>query len=189
MRYHPDRQSDQSPAAREQAEFRMRELNAAWDVLRSPARRAEYDARLRGDVPVWQQSRPRPKRTTPVVPHAAPLEPDRPGRPSPAAGWRLGPILAIVVAVVAVLGFAAWATASSDDDPPDVRVETGTPYEEGTCVVLTPVQARITALPTECSSIGSMVIREIVDLGRPCPQGMEAFDVQVEERTLCLRPA
>jgi hypothetical protein len=188
LKYHPDRQAEQTAEARERAEFHMRELNGAWEVLRSPARRADYDARLRGDTPVWEQAGTRAKRTAPVTPRVADLEPERPGAAAPSSsGWRVGPIVAIVMVVVAVLGFAAWATTSSSDGPRDVRVETGTSFEEGGCVVLGSVGGRITPVPGECSAIGASRIDQIVDLGRPCSGNAEAFDVQNEKLRLCLR--
>ena len=190
LRFHPDRQADQTSASREQAEFRMRELNGAWEVLRSPARRADYDARLRGDVPVWQSSRERAKRTAPVSPRVADLEPERPGGNGPTSpGWRVGPVVVVVLVVVAALGFAAWATTSSNDGEADVEVETAPPYEEGTCVVVASVGGRFTAVPTECSAIGAHEIDEIVDLGRPCSQDAETFDVVADELRLCLLPS
>src|SRR4051812_11688217 len=44
--YHPDRHNADSPAVREQAERRMRDVNAAWAVLGDPRRRVEYDRGL-----------------------------------------------------------------------------------------------------------------------------------------------
>lgn len=188
LKYHPDRQVDESPEARARAEFHMRELNSAWEVLRSPARRADYDARLRGDTPVWERAGTRAKRTAPVSPRVADLEPDRPGTSAPSSsGWRVGPIVAIVIVVVAVLGFAAWATTSSTDEPRDVQVETGSPFQEGECVVLASLGGRVTPVPGECSAIGASRIDQIVDLGRPCTGNTEAVDLQSEELRLCLR--
>lgn len=193
LRYHPDRQADRSPAARERAEFQMREVNAAWEVLRNPARRADYDARLRGQVPVWERSGREPvKRTAPVSPRVADLQPAPAGAASTGGGgWGVGVVAAVVaVAVVAILGFAAWATASSrDDGEVEVSAATRSSFDEGSCVVLTSVTGRITAVPVGCSSIGAMAIVDVVDLGRPCPAGAELFDVTEEERRLCLRPA
>ena len=80
LKYHPDRQGQATAENRERAEFHMREVNAAWEVLRSPARRAEYDTRLRGHTPVWEKSGTRAKRTAPVRTHVADLQP----RPRPA---------------------------------------------------------------------------------------------------------
>lgn len=45
LKYHPDKQPN--ARARQQAEERMKQINAAYDILSDPARRAEYDRRLR----------------------------------------------------------------------------------------------------------------------------------------------
>jgi hypothetical protein len=190
MRFHPDRHADASPEARARAEFQMREVNAAWEVLRNPARRADYDARMRGDTPVWEGGGRRAKRTAPVAPRVADLQP-RPtsgAAVSPPASWRAGPIIVVgVVLVVAVLGFAAWATTSSSSDgEDDVEVQVGTPISEGSCVALASIDGRITPVANDCSAIGALYVVRVVDLGRPCPTGTESFDVQVEEVRLCL---
>jgi hypothetical protein len=44
--YHPDRHGTDRPAVREQAERRMRDVNAAWAELGDPGRRVEYDRRV-----------------------------------------------------------------------------------------------------------------------------------------------
>lgn len=167
----------------------MRELNAAWEVLRSPARRAEYDTRLRGDTPVWEQRGARAQRTAPVNPRIADLQPQNAAANAGATrGLRAGPIFAVVaVVVVAILGFAAWATTSSSDNGGDVDVQTGTSFEENSCVVLASVEGRITPLPNECSAIGAMRIDKVFDLGRPCPAPLEAFDLQADQIRLCLK--
>jgi DnaJ-class molecular chaperone len=190
LKYHPDRQGEQSPETRERAEFHMRELNAAWEVLRSPARRAEYDTRLRGGTPVWEQSSARAKRTAPVTPRVADLRPQHAAAGTGApTGTRFGPIVAvIVVAVAAMLGFAAWATTGSSNDGRDVNVQTGTSFGENTCVLLASVDGRITPVPNDCGTIGVLRIDQVLDLGRPCPGNLEAFDLQADQIRLCLDP-
>lgn len=44
--YHPDAHASSSPAVRAEAERTMQALNAAWTVLREPARRRRYDRAL-----------------------------------------------------------------------------------------------------------------------------------------------
>ena len=65
IEWHPDHWRDASPDERERAERHIREVNAAWEVLGSPAARAAYDAELA------EAARPRPS------------SPDRPARPAP----------------------------------------------------------------------------------------------------------
>lgn len=50
-RFHPDRLHASSAAERAAAAARMSRINAAWTVLSDPAKRAAYDANLRGDAP------------------------------------------------------------------------------------------------------------------------------------------
>lgn len=45
--HHPDRHAAGGPAARDEAERRMREVNEAWAVLSDPERRRRYDAQRR----------------------------------------------------------------------------------------------------------------------------------------------
>src|SRR5712691_2924944 len=51
QKYHPDVSDDPT------SEARMRELNAAYAVLRDPVRRAEYDAQLGGRAPRFKRGR------------------------------------------------------------------------------------------------------------------------------------
>lgn len=44
LKYHPDRQPD--VRARQQAEERMKQINAAYDILSDPVRRAQYDREI-----------------------------------------------------------------------------------------------------------------------------------------------
>jgi hypothetical protein len=192
LKYHPDRRADESLEARERAEWRMRELNQAWEVLRNPARRAAYDRQLRGETPVWERSAARAKRTAPVTTatRVADLEPERPGAAPPSRSvLRAGPIAIVAVVVIALLGFAAWATTAGDDGDPEVEVDVGSPFDVGECVVLTPVDGRITPVPVRCTTPGAYEIRDITDLGRPCASGNETVDVTQHEERLCLREA
>lgn len=66
-RHHPDRQSD--ARGRAAAEERMRDINAAWAVLRDPERRRRYDAERRDQARATRR---------PNAPHAGfvPLDDD-----------------------------------------------------------------------------------------------------------------
>jgi DnaJ-domain-containing protein 1 len=48
LKYHPDKQPD--ARSRQQAEERMKQINAAYDILSDPVRRAEYDRQLRQGI-------------------------------------------------------------------------------------------------------------------------------------------
>jgi hypothetical protein len=57
--FHPDRFA--TPADRERAEEMTKRVNAAWDVLRDPARREAYDRQRRGDGPSSDGAAGRPQ--------------------------------------------------------------------------------------------------------------------------------
>jgi hypothetical protein len=67
-RHHPDYFVDAPPAARAEAEQRMRAVNEAWAVLSDPARRTAYD---------------RANRLAPDPGAFRPIEPDEPGDVDP----------------------------------------------------------------------------------------------------------
>jgi hypothetical protein len=192
LKHHPDRQVDGGLGSRERTEWRMQEVNAAWEVLRSPGRRASYDAELRGVRPVWQQgSTPRAPRTTPVR-----MAGDGPVRPpagfevptSAAPFLRMGPVLLIIAVLGGIFVFTAYAAQrSSDSDQPAQRVEMRTLFAEGSCVVIGSAGGRATPVPVaDCSTGGARRVVRVVDLGRPCPAGSEAFEVAADKQRLCL---
>jgi curved DNA-binding protein CbpA len=72
--WHPDKFSKADQKAR--AEEKTRQINAAYDVLKSPAKRAEYDSQLQSSKKKVQQQParqspppPKPPRPTPVPPN------------------------------------------------------------------------------------------------------------------------
>jgi curved DNA-binding protein CbpA len=108
QRYHPD-------IAGPEGEVRMREINAAWDAIGDPGRRAEYDRarakerprRTPWTTPAPSQSAPQPQQPEPATgsarPSSAPLWTGAagppPGRPAGTilnfgiySGWSLGEI-------------------------------------------------------------------------------------------------
>lgn len=160
----------------------MQEINTAWAVLRNPAARADYDAQLR--------ARAAPAPRTRAAATAVPVEFARgpaEGRATVSSGWRrYGAVGAVVLVVVAILVFTAYANKRDDVTGDGVEVETTSLFEPGTCVVLASVEGRITPVPVDCSSTGARRITQTVDLGRPCPPGDEAFDLSADEVRLCL---
>ncbi len=143
---HPDRQSGASPAERQLAERRMREVNAAWTTLSDPDRRSAYDRSLRpptGAAPGGGASRPAgpgsgssPEFDDPdeywARRRAAEVDPDEP--PMGAASFfllRRGPIVAaLLLAVVLFVGTALaggrgadGGTDSVDTRPPPLAAD------------------------------------------------------------------
>jgi hypothetical protein len=198
LRYHPDRHASSPPAEREAAAFRMQEINAAWEVLRNPARRAAYDASLRGDRPVWERAgggTPRAPRTTTIRAGEAPVF-TAPGFEVPAAHaplLRFGPIVVLMLVLVAVLVFTAYANRGDEVATPDsgVALEAGAErvrFEPGTCVLIMSVGGRLLPVPAgSCDQLGAQQITAVTDLGRPCPEGSSPFEVASEKLRLCLR--
>jgi curved DNA-binding protein CbpA len=132
-RYHPD-------IAGEKATARMMRINAAWDRLRDPKRRADYDDELRDIDPVRaaaarRRPRPRPKpqaapdaeapRATPYEAWSRPAQRDGtgaagppPGRPSGTVlpfgrhiGWSIGEIAR------ADAGYLVWLEGRNEGRP------------------------------------------------------------------------
>jgi len=138
---HPDRVRSGSPAERQLAERRMREVNAAYDVLGDAAKRAQYD-RDRSTRSGPSSSRPSatpPRRSTTTArpPGSPPRNPERfdadpAWRDEPHFGhqsWmdddvEISPFVAfllhrgplIVVLVLAAILFIGTAYAGSPDD-------------------------------------------------------------------------
>jgi curved DNA-binding protein CbpA len=110
---HPDRYTDGSPGEKRLAERRMREVNAAWEVLGRPESRRSYDAEL--SLASRRAEAPRPRPSTPPTHPAstgpAALENDDDVELSPGAAFllRRGPI--IVVLFIALGLFVGTALA------------------------------------------------------------------------------
>ena len=69
---HPDRQLDRSEADTRRAEEAMQVVNAAWDVLSDPKKKAEYDQRIKGSRPVAPRApQQRPPQQRPAQPRTA----------------------------------------------------------------------------------------------------------------------
>jgi hypothetical protein len=194
LEHHPDRGQDGDPDTRRR-EWRMREVNAAWTVLRNPGRRAAYDRELRGERGAFEEgpARPRAPRTTPVRPAAGPQasSPSAIEVPARAAPWlRFGPLAVLLAVLAAIVVFTAYATQRDRDAVPGVEVETTPPYAEGSCVLLGSVAGRVTPVPVgDCATGGSYRVERVTDLGRPCPPPTETFAVSDQKLQLCLAPA
>jgi curved DNA-binding protein CbpA len=76
---HPDRYADGSPGEKRLAERRMREVNAAWEVLGRPESRRSYDAEL--SLASRRTASPRPRTAAP--PNGTSANRTPPSRPAP----------------------------------------------------------------------------------------------------------
>jgi hypothetical protein len=186
-RFHPDRHGD---------EGRMRQVNEAWEVLRNPARRQAYDQALRGERPVWERpgaGTSRAPRTTPVPTGSS--GPSAPGFEVPAHHapfLRIGPIVVIGLLLLAILVFTAYANQRTNVTPevdPTTDPNSSAQVSAGDCVVLASAGGRVIPVVTpSCTPPGAREVLSVIDLGRPCPAGSNAFDVPPEELRLCLSP-
>ncbi len=185
LRYHPDRSSCADDQSRQLAEFRMREINGAWAVLRNPATRAAYDARLRGedrppaDTPVG--TTPTPSAATEQAPF-----PNATGDPDAARPLRLGPLVfgAVLIVCLVVVAFVVGVPKSDDGD---VRVETRERFAVGACVLVSPSEVGLVPVEVPCSTPDASRIVSRVDFPRPCPLGTTLVRVPGEDVALCLR--
>ena len=101
--HHPDKQAAAGAAEAEQARLRMQSVNAAWAVLRDPARRRAYDAGLRAETgPAPPPRAPRPPDEADDV-HPWWLEDEEPSsaRPRAADLAVFAPVAAVVAAALA----------------------------------------------------------------------------------------
>jgi hypothetical protein len=185
---HPDRLVDADADATAQAEFKMRELNAAWEVLRDPARRAEYDRRsgVRPSVTVGPGIDPS---SAPVVgpPAGVPdLEPEIEGRPTVAARrrsrWvRHGPV--IVVAVLASLVGVVSCIASVADRSDPTEVETTDRFPVGSCIV---IAQDLTVTEALCTRPDALQVLGREPFPKACPAGMRAVVLLERDESLCV---
>lgn len=177
---HPDRASGDA-AARASASRRIREANAAWNVLGDPARRAEYDRLRRGITEPIRSATTAPR--TRVVTQRSATTSDL-GHSSTGASWFLWAMVAgLLLAVVVVLVVSAYATAGDRSSTPSSS--TVVAPSVGGCVAITASAAGKLASVVPCSSLSSGRVVAIVESPRPCPTGAPV-ELADGRTTLCL---
>jgi DnaJ domain len=172
-RYHPD-----APGGDEQ---RMARLNEAWRVLNDPARRARYDAELRGasgessaagfhsqrrvddDIDDARGFVPSPRFTTP--------------RRWPAMS------LMLIAAMATIFVFTAYATTVHNDPAPPIT----SPRLLGSdmCVVL--IAAKVQETPCTKPHYGK--VRSVIDRAGRCPVSTEGHYSNDGEHLVCITTA
>lgn len=129
---------------------RMAEINAAWELLADPQRRAAFDGTAASSSVPRQGSR-----QTAIVDVPPPLAPLPPAR----IPWKL-------MGVMAALGIGiVLAGAIVNDDPPPAEVPDQLLFE-GSCVQ---VDARLEASEVPCRGQGDLVVVSIVGFDGTCP--------------------
>lgn len=190
-RYHPDHLGDRqdNPRSRADAEAHIRELNAAWQVLRDPERRARYDRR-HGSTPPSVHYSPFPPGTEPEPPggydewfadaHRRRDTARVATRPTgPAKPFRLRLLLGLgVVVLLGILLVVAITGGSEDVTPPAVG--------QGQCVRVEPGPQTI-QVPCDVPNDGRVL--EQVNVPGACPNGATAHRLSSDDsRLTCLAP-
>ncbi len=181
----------------------MRECNAAWAALGTPASRAGYDEQLRHDglLPARAGFAPAGSSAGPsggvggagaaTVVGRVPSPTDHLVEPSRDFGIMVpkrhtGRWVALgVVVVLVALGVIAAVAASHDRQRAPAEPELRTNgFEIGSCVVVLPGPA-VTKVPCTQSNAGRVVAT--TDYPRPCPTGTQTLSLADEQLNLCLR--
>lgn len=162
----------------------MAELNAAWSVLRSPARRAAYDEELA------RSARPSGADRLPgedeVVRGAAVLVPDRAGPAAAPARARQpwGCLLVVVGLVAAALVATAYAASRGGDQ---VEVRTREPLAEGACVLVGEEAGETVLVEVACSEPHDAEVAARTVFPMTCPTSTVAVLLPDQTTLVCLR--
>jgi len=165
----------------------MREINAAWEVLRNPAARAAYDEQQAGAARPTPAPRPAAAAGGARPPSFADHLVDPRDDPGTAgrSGWRWAPVVVIVVVFVGVLVATAYAAHHHDGNGSSgVQVQTDR-YPVGTCVAVTPGPV---ATSVSCDQPHTGTVAAVTDYPRPCPSGTSEVALVEQQISLCLTP-
>jgi hypothetical protein len=176
----------------EDAEWHIREINEAWEVLRSPAARAAYDRQTRAvtapavsgagatSVP-WRS--PTPTWSGPLV---DPVAESAPGAPRAGGrGRRWAPVL-IVVGTLALLAVVVLvATHHSSGAGRYLKVQTDH-YPDGSCVVVSQDVGGGSIVSVPCTQVHTGKVVATTRDSRDCPTSADTF-VAIDGRdVVCL---
>lgn len=172
------------------AEFHMREINAAWEVLRRPAGRAAYDVELeratRAPSPPRRAASTSGPRPPSFSDHLVDPRDDPAAAGGGRSGWRWAPVAVIIVVFAAVLVGTAYALHHPDGSGGGggVQVQTGR-FPVGACVAVTPGPVAETV---PCDQPHTGTVAATTDYPRPCPSGTSEVALVEEQISLCLTP-
>lgn len=183
-RLHPDRLQGSSPADREFAERRTREVNEAWRVLRDPALRRSYDDERLGRVRRPEGTRPRPAAAAVVT--VSDEDDDLVDVLPPMTGLQAGlfrhlPWVAIAVLLLGIFVVTAYAGGGADDGGSEGPV--GRSAQVGECLDI-PTGTATTIVP--CSGPHDYAVVARVATVDECPEGTEARRLGTDASFDCL---
>lgn len=179
---HPDRQV--STAKSGGTEARIRAANAAWNVLRDPVKRFDYDRSLPDPVrpmappttqPRLEDHRPPPPSGILVSAQTAPL-------------WKWVPVVVAVLIGAALFIGSAYATSQDSGSSVSSTIAITQTFQKGDCVVVTPSASGKIAYPVTCDKAATGVIDSVVDTLRPCPPQTVEYQLYDGKTTLCVVP-
>ncbi len=182
---HPDRRHSDDPARRRQADATIKAANAAWNVLRDPLRRADYDRTLARGATA-----------------SGSVEGERSGPPRRPADWepsgivvqeahvpifRYLPVIVVVVVLVGILVFSAYATQQDSSGPNPSPPPTEPSFEVGSCLLVAALDTGPQPVQVNCGTGNSAVVASIVATPRPCPPDTRPLPLDDNRTTLCLK--
>ena len=189
---HPDRRQSDDAAARARAEERIRAANTAWNVLRDPDRRRDYDLTLPGP------SAPSSSGARATTATTAARRPDGAvgARPAPsgvvvpaerASLWKFAPIVVLLAVLLGILIVSAYAQAGDDAVAP-LGSSSGSDLvpDIDDCVMVVLVDGVRAPAPASCGTAGALRVVSKVDTPRPCPPSTEQLPLSDAKTTLCL---
>ncbi len=193
---HPDRHQQSSPERAEAAAGRMRELNAAWEVLSDRAAKELYDlerslAAARRAGTATPSPPPAPSPRSPSSPGEGGFDPIENGETvyfTPGGGFQVARGLLWVV-LLGVLGaiflFTAYAANSSNTGDSQSTAPTTVPparLEVGDCA--NEVAGAFDLV--SCSGPHDARIVALVAIGRPCVAGAREVYLPDQQESACL---
>lgn len=196
FKLHPDRHAGASADRRAASEWRMRELNASWAVLRDARRRKAYDDELARQRRAEQAHRAEPvwtPRAASVADDLPDLEPDDVlVSATQHTVLRFAPVAVLAVVLLTILIFSAYAASDGQADRPLLTTERA---PVGSCVEVGPMPrdpdeaatARPELVEVDCGRVGASRVVAKVSMNQVCPSGTTAYPVVEENLAVCLQ--
>jgi molecular chaperone DnaJ len=175
---HPDRSSGSAE--------QMAAVNASWQVLRDPARRAVYDASLRPSAPASAPPRPAPGRVDPDDLDDEPADDGhdlvRVARWGTPALWLL--VLGLLAAIFVFTAYAASrGGAGLDPEPP----ATDGVLELSDCVAAVNERGRVVVVEVDCSQPHVGTVDGLVPFDQACPASTLEYPAFAQVAKVCVR--